>query len=232
MSRMPISHPILILARDSEDEDLEEYSVSVSAIMQRRASTRGARKRGYKSPRRTSSPMGNAMNFPGGLDRRRSSVYTTSSGDTAISLEDGNQESTQEQILENIRLHKEVIQSVKLQAWSIRRKLRLVHQAKSYVAQHEGALQERFAMSRSTRDLFARFKLLIAAKWQHGRRELANISALLIPWERRIKEIESHFGSVVASYFTFLRWLFWVNIVIAVVLTIFVVVPEVCVTMQ
>lgn len=58
------------------------------------------------------------------------------------------------------------------------------------------------------------------------RRELANISTVLIPWEHRIKEIESHFGSVVASYFTFLRWLFWVNIVIAVVLTAFVVTPE------
>lgn len=64
-------------------------------------------------------------------------------------------------------------------------------------------------------------------RWQHYKRELANISTVLIPWELRIKEIESHFGSVVASYFIFLRWLFWVNIVIAVALTIFVVMPEV-----
>lgn len=61
----------------------------------------------------------------------------------------------------------------------------------------------------------------------HYKREIANISTVLIPWELRIKEIESHFGSVVASYFTFLRWLFWVNIVIAMVLAIFVVIPEV-----
>lgn len=64
-------------------------------------------------------------------------------------------------------------------------------------------------------------------KWSHWKREAANLGNWLVPWERRIKEIESHFGSVVASYFTFLRWLFWVNIVIATVLTVFVVVPEV-----
>lgn len=44
-------------------------------------------------------------------------------------IEEGtNQESTQEQIFENIRLHKEVIQSVKLQPWPIRKKLKLVRQ--------------------------------------------------------------------------------------------------------
>lgn len=49
---------------------------------------------------------------------------------TAISLGDGaNQpESTKEQIFENIRLHKEVLQSVKGQPWSMKRKLRLVRQ--------------------------------------------------------------------------------------------------------
>lgn len=37
------------------------------------------------------------------------------------------------------------------------------YKAKEYIARHEGALQERFAMSRSTKDLWARFKILLAA---------------------------------------------------------------------
>lgn len=64
-------------------------------------------------------------------------------------------------------------------------------------------------------------------KFKYLKREFFNFCALLIPWEIRIKEIESRFGSVVASYFIFLRWLFWVNIVIANVFLLFVIVPEV-----
>lgn len=53
---------------------------------------------------------------------------------TAISLGDSaNQpKSTKEQIFENIRLHKEVLQSVKAQPWSMKRKLRLVRQVRIF----------------------------------------------------------------------------------------------------
>ncbi|XP_047525064.1 transmembrane channel-like protein [Pieris napi] len=200
----------------SEDED---YSVSLSAVMrQRRASVRRSRK---GRARRPSSPFLPEDIHP----RRRSSVFTTSSGDTAISIED-QPVLTQEQIFENIHLHKQVLSSAKQQPLGMRRKLKIVHQAKGYIKRHEGKLQERLAQSKSTRDIYARFNILMATKWQQLKREAANISNLLIPWELRIKEIESHFGSVVASYFTFLRWLFWINLVIAFILLVFVIVPE------
>lgn len=77
--------------------------------------------------------------------------------------ETNNQDSTQEQIFENIRIHKEVLQQVKWQPWTMKRKLKLVQQAKTYIAQHEGELQERFASSRSYRDIMQRFKIVIGA---------------------------------------------------------------------
>ncbi|XP_065340682.1 transmembrane channel-like protein [Cloeon dipterum] len=200
-----------------EDDD---YSASMNAIIQRRNSSRRPSKR---KSRRPSSPFPDGDS---GQSRRRSSVFTTSSVETAVSGEDGSG-TTQEQIFERLRLHKEVLQSARQQSWPMRRKMKLVRQAKGYIRRHEGALQERLAHSRNTRDLAARAQLLLLKFWQHLKRELANLLNYLVPWESRIKEIESHFGSAVASYFTFLRWLFWVNLIITILLTTFVAVPEV-----
>jgi hypothetical protein len=68
---------------------------------------------------------------------------------------------TQEQIYENLRLHKEVLSSVKQQPWGMRRKLRLVQQAKAYVKRHEGELQERLAQSKTTRDILASCNIIL-----------------------------------------------------------------------
>lgn len=63
---------------DPEDSDEEDYSASVNAIIQRKASSRKSRKRGS---RRASSPFSPDI-LPGTEGgRRRSSVFTTSSGE-------------------------------------------------------------------------------------------------------------------------------------------------------
>ncbi|KAK9881608.1 hypothetical protein WA026_016479 [Henosepilachna vigintioctopunctata] len=208
------------------DSDGEDYSASVNAIIQRRASTRRSKKR--RDSRRASSPFSPDVLPSSGNDRRRSSVFTTSSGDTAITVEDTiAPEVSQDQIFENIKLHEEVLQNVKMQPWDMRKKMKLVLQAKAYIKRHEGALQERLAQNGSTRDRLARCYIFFLKKWQNSRREISNILNWFIPWEQKVKEIESHFGSVVASYFLFIRWLFWVNIVIAGILVCFVAIPEV-----
>ncbi|XP_025190710.1 transmembrane channel-like protein 3 isoform X2 [Melanaphis sacchari] len=214
-------------SRAHSDENDEDYSASVNAILHKRLSVRKGK---HLKQRRSSSPVSSMLADDASLisDRRRSSAFTTSSGDTAINIEDAG--ISQEQILENIRLHKEVLGSVRQQPWSIRRKMKLVQQAKEYVKKHEGQLQERLAMSKSTRDIMARFHIVLVKQWQHSKREMANFISQIIPWELTIKEIESQFGTVVASYFTFLRWLFWVNFVISVLLAAFVVIPEILMT--
>lgn len=81
---------------------------------------------------------------------------------TAISVEDNLvSEVTQTQIYENIRLHKEVLSSVKMQPWHMRKKIRLVVQAKSYIKRHEGVLQERLAQSHSTKDMLATWNIYL-----------------------------------------------------------------------
>lgn len=69
--------------------------------------------------------------------------------------------SNQEQIYEKLKLHKEVLSGVKQQPWPLRKKIKLVRQAKAYVRRHEGALQERLAQRRCTKDILARISLLI-----------------------------------------------------------------------
>ena len=49
----------------------------------------------------------------------------------------------------------------------------------------------------------------------------------LTPWEGRLKRIESQFGSVVSSYFVFLRWVFYLNFLLAAAILGFIILPEV-----
>lgn len=69
--------------------------------------------------------------------------------------------SNQEQIFENLTLHQEVLSGAKQQPWPLRRKIKLVRQAKAYIRRHEGALQERLAQSHSTKDVIARVSLFM-----------------------------------------------------------------------
>ncbi|XP_023375810.1 transmembrane channel-like protein 3 [Pteropus vampyrus] len=62
--------------------------------------------------------------------------------------------------------------------------------------------------------------------WRRFARLAHNFVVIFIPWEMRIKKIESHFGSGVASYFIFLRWLFGINIVLTMMTGAFIVIPE------
>ncbi|NXS74292.1 TMC3 protein, partial [Pandion haliaetus] len=120
-----------------------------------------------------------------------------------------------EQIFQNIQYQKEIMSNIRCRPWPMRQKLRALRQAKEIVLKYEGRLTR-------TRG----YQAAGAELWRKFIRLAYNFVVVFIPWEMRIKKIESHFGSGVASYFIFLRWLFGINIVLTIMTGAFVVLPE------
>uniref|UniRef100_A0A8C6UBF9 Transmembrane channel-like protein n=1 Tax=Neogobius melanostomus TaxID=47308 RepID=A0A8C6UBF9_9GOBI len=120
-----------------------------------------------------------------------------------------------EEMFQNIQHQKEIIANIRTRPWPMRRKLKVLKQAREIVLKYEGRLTRTRGYQTAGADLLKKLSRL-----------LYNIVVLFIPWEVRIKKIESHFGSGVASYFIFLRWLFGINIVLTILTGAFIVLPE------
>ncbi|KAM4749009.1 transmembrane channel-like protein 3 [Rhinophrynus dorsalis] len=151
--------------------------------------------------------------------RRNASIYrvpphsNSDEDDDADGKEENNDPET---IFQNIQIQKEIVANIRCRPWPMRQKLRSLKQAKEIVLKYEGRLTR-------TRG----YQAAGAELWRKFARLSYNFVVLFIPWEMRIKKIESHFGSGVASYFIFLRWLFGINIVLTIMTGAFVVIPEI-----
>uniref|UniRef100_A0A669PCW6 Transmembrane channel-like protein n=1 Tax=Phasianus colchicus TaxID=9054 RepID=A0A669PCW6_PHACC len=141
-------------------------------------------------------------------------LHQSINSDEDISEEKANSHDP-EQVFQNIQYQKEVMSNIRCRPWPMRQKLRALRQAKEIVLKYEGRLTR-------TRG----YQAAGAELWRKFLRLAYNFVVLFIPWEMRIKKIESHFGSGVASYFIFLRWLFGINIVLTIMTGAFVVLPE------
>ncbi|XP_058398556.1 transmembrane channel-like protein 3 [Diceros bicornis minor] len=120
-----------------------------------------------------------------------------------------------EQIFQNIQFQKDLMANIRCRPWTMGQKLRALRRAKEIVLKFEGRLTR-------TRG----YQAAGAELWRKFARLACNFVVIFIPWEMRIKKIESHFGSGVASYFIFLRWLFGINIVLTIMTGAFIVIPE------
>ncbi|XP_060763994.1 transmembrane channel-like protein 1 [Neoarius graeffei] len=113
-----------------------------------------------------------------------------------------------EKLMEAIDERKKLIATLRAQPWPMHKKMSMLRKSQAFIEKYEGTLGK----SRG-RKLYA-YKVRITKKWVKFQKDFNNFKTACIPWEMKIKEIESHFGSSVASYFIFLRWMFGINIIL------------------
>ncbi|XP_051784529.1 transmembrane channel-like protein 1 [Erpetoichthys calabaricus] len=109
---------------------------------------------------------------------------------------------------EAVEEKKKSITTLRNQPWRMKKKLETLKEAQEFIEKFEGAL------GKGKGRKFYAYKVMMLKKWMKFKRDFENFKTACIPWEMKIKEIESHFGSSVASYFIFLRWMYGINMVL------------------
>ena len=64
---------------------------------------------------------------------------------------------TEEEIIETLKAHKQIIANIKTQQWPMHRKLRILRRAKLYIKKHEGDLKQ----SKQATDIMIRYRTYI-----------------------------------------------------------------------
>ncbi|XP_072288977.1 transmembrane channel-like protein 1 [Eucyclogobius newberryi] len=113
-----------------------------------------------------------------------------------------------EKLKEAVEDRKKLIQGLRGKPWPMKKKLVTLKESQAFVEKYEGAL------GKGKGRKFYLYKVMMTKKWMKFQRDFENFKTACIPWEMKIKEIESHFGSSVASYFLFLRWMYGINMIL------------------
>ncbi|NXK53460.1 TMC2 protein, partial [Chauna torquata] len=146
---------------------------------------------------------------------------STSSDSSNSSDEESLSEEELAMLMEQVEQKKKLISTMRNKPWRMVKKLSVLREAQAFVEKFEGALGKG-----KGKKLYA-YKMMMAKKWVKFKRDFDNFKTQCIPWEMKIKEVESHFGSSVASYFIFLRWMYGVNLVLFGLIFGLVIIPEV-----
>ncbi|XP_041719010.2 transmembrane channel-like protein 2-B [Coregonus clupeaformis] len=158
----------------------------------------------------------------GGKDKKKKNGKDSSSSSSGESGdEDSLSEGEMASLKEEVDEKKKLIATLRNKPWRMKRRLKLLKECQAFVERFEGALGKG-----KGRKLYA-YKVMMAKKMIKFNRDFDNFKTACIPWERKIKEVESHFGSSVASYFIFLRWMYGLNLVLFAFMFGLVVLPEV-----
>ncbi|XP_035524096.1 transmembrane channel-like protein 2-A [Morone saxatilis] len=145
-------------------------------------------------------------------DKKKKKKKDDSSSDSNSNSDDEEEDSMSEgemaRLMEEVEEKKKLIANIRNKPWRMKRRLVHLKEAQQFVDKFEGALGKG-----KGRKWYA-YKVMMTKKWIKFQRDFENFRTACIPWERKIKEVESHFGSSVASYFIFLRWMYGMNLVL------------------
>uniref|UniRef100_A0A3Q3A1P4 Transmembrane channel-like protein n=1 Tax=Kryptolebias marmoratus TaxID=37003 RepID=A0A3Q3A1P4_KRYMA len=153
--------------------------------------------------------------------KKKNANSSSSSSENDDDDEDSLSEGEIAALMEQVEEKKKLISTIRSKPWRMKKRLLVLKEAQQFVEKFEGALGKG-----KGRRLYA-FKVMMTKKLIKFNRDFENFKTACIPWERKIKEVESHFGSSVASYFLFLRWMYGLNLILFGFMFGLVVLPEV-----
>ncbi|NWH50992.1 TMC2 protein, partial [Fregata magnificens] len=184
------------------------------------------RERGKKAPTKDQKESENKEKKTNKKGKEGENKQKTDRKDsTSASSNSSDEESLSEEelamLMEQVEQKKKLISTMRNKPWRMVKKLSVLRDAQAFVEKFEGALGKG-----KGKKLYA-YKMMMAKKWVKFKRDFDNFKTQCIPWEMKIKEVESHFGSSVASYFIFLRWMYGVNLVLFGLIFGLVIIPEV-----
>ncbi|KAL3041363.1 hypothetical protein OYC64_019545 [Pagothenia borchgrevinki] len=208
-------------AQDSDDDD--------SDAGKGKKGKRGGKK-GGKDEEDSKGKKGDAKGKDKGKDKdndndkkkkKKKDDSSDSDSNTNSEEEESMSEGEMARLMEEVEEKKKLIATIRNKPWRMKRRLVHLKEAQEFVDKFEGALGKG-----KGRKWYA-YKVMMKKKWIKFSRDFENFRTACIPWERKIKEVESHFGSSVASYFIFLRWMYGMNLVLFGFTFGLVVIPEV-----
>ncbi|NXH10554.1 TMC2 protein, partial [Bucco capensis] len=224
--------------QDKEEESKEEESCNQQNTASRRknyqrensngkkAGEEGSRQRGKKTPTKDQKESENKEKETNKKGKEEENKQKSDRKDsTSASSNSSDEESLSDEelamLMEQVEQKKKLISTMRNKPWRMVKKLSVLREAQAFVEKFEGALGKG-----KGKKLYA-YKMMMAKKWVKFKRDFDNFKTQCIPWEMKIKEVESHFGSSVASYFIFLRWMYGVNLVLCGLIFGLVIIPEV-----
>ncbi|XP_066844974.1 transmembrane channel-like protein 1 [Anser cygnoides] len=141
-------------------------------------------------------------------NKKKKDKKKSGSGSDSDSEEEPITEEELAKLKEEVEEKKKLIATLRNKPWKMKKKLAVLKEAQLFVEKFEGAL------GKGKGKKFYAYKVMMTKKWMKFQRDFENFKTACIPWEMKIKEIESHFGSSVASYFIFLRWMYGINMIL------------------